>query len=121
MKHLLSPLSLGFAALTLVFTPLSHAANPKAKPTPTPARHTIISTISSDSVTINTGLTTKTFQVDKHTKFTFQGKLVAVNDLKQGMRVTVVPGFDGKTAESIDASDAPKAPAASPAASPAKK
>ena len=126
MKRLLAPLYPGIVTLALIFSPFAHAAD--TKPTPTPIPHTIISSISANSVTASTTASSKTYKVDKHTKFTFQGKLVTVAELKTGMRVSITPTFDGKTAESINASDAPKAPAPkapapapAPAASPAKK
>ncbi|MDD5350312.1 MAG: hypothetical protein PHQ12_08895 [Chthoniobacteraceae bacterium] len=115
MKHPLPLLCLGAAVLAMAAAPLQ-AADKKPTPTPTP-RHTVIGSVSSDSITINTGLTTKTFQIDKHTKFNLMGKPVTVGDLKPGMRVSVTPGgFDGKTADIINASDVPKAPPATPAA-----
>ena len=115
MKRLLSCLFLAAVA----FAPLARAAAPTPKPTPAP-RHTVISSISSDSITVDTGLKTTTYQIDKHTKCFFQGNLVTTGDLKAGMRVSITPGgFDEKTADTINANDVPKAPVAK--ATPAAK
>ncbi|MCX6966308.1 MAG: hypothetical protein NTZ46_00760 [Verrucomicrobia bacterium] len=118
MKRFISPWILGVITLVLAFSP-AFAGAPKATPTP-PPRHTVIGSISSESITVDTGLKTKTYAITKLTKFYFKGAPVSLNELQAGMRVNVVPGFDGKTASIITALDAPPAnPAASPAAKPA--
>lgn len=104
-------------ALLLAFTPFIHAGTPKKKPTP-PPNHKVIGSVSSDSITVTSLNSSATYQINKQTKCFLKGASVTPSELKPGMRVTVTPGFDGKTAAQITASDAPKA---APAASPAKK
>ncbi|MEI8234618.1 MAG: hypothetical protein WCH57_08025 [Verrucomicrobiota bacterium] len=108
MKHLLTALCLG---ATLAFASHAHA---QSTPTPMPVRHTVIASVSSDSITIDTGKKTITYQIGKQTKCFFMGKLVTSSDLQTGMRVSVTPAFDEKTAEAINASTAPKAASPSP-------
>lgn len=103
MKHITSLLLVAVLSATIATV---HAAAPKA--TPFPPKHTVIVSISGDSVTTDTGKTTKSYKINKRTIFLYQGSRVTANDLKPGMRVTVTPAFDGKTAASIAASDVPK-------------
>lgn len=117
MKRILSPLLLCLAALALSLSP-AIAGDKKAAPTP-PPRHTVIGSISSDSLTVDTGLRTTNYKLNKNTVFMYQGKRVSSNDLKAGMRVSVTPGFDALTASVVSATDAPKVPAATP--TPGKK
>ena len=118
MKPLIVSLFIG--AIGLAFSLSALAANPTPKPTPV-VRHTVISSISADSVTVDTGKSTQTYKIDKHTQLMFDGKKVPLSDLKAGMRVMVTPDFDGKTASAINAGAPPKvAPAASPSPAPKK-
>ena len=117
MKRILTPLFLGNVVLAIS---LSSAVAGAPKPTPTPKPHTVIGSISSDSITVNTARGNATFAIDKLTKFTYMGNSVPLADLKPGMRVSVTPKMDGKTAESINAGDIPKDPKA-PKASPTPK
>ena len=113
MKRILLPVILCVVALALSLSPaLAGATNP----TPVPARHTVIGSISADSITVDTGLVTKEYKIDKNTVFMRHGIRVPSNDLKTGMRVSVTPGFDGKTAATINAGDAPVVPKAAPTA-----
>lgn len=112
MKHTTISLLIGiaFAAATPVM------AADKAKPTPVPATHTTIASISGDSITTTTGAITKTFTIDPKTEIFYLGKRVSASDLQTGMRVTVTQSFDGKMATAITAAEVVKKPAA-----PAKK
>lgn len=76
--------------------------------TPIPVMHTVIATIGSDAITIDTGRATKNYKIDSHTVFYYQGARVTASDIKPGMRVIITPTFDGRTAGTIAASDAPK-------------
>lgn len=103
MKRFL-PLLLCIATLAFSISPVLADNKPPATPA---KRHTVIGTISSDSITVDTGSNTKTFKIDKHTQFFYLGSKATADELKVGMRVSVTPGFDGKTASSINANDAP--------------
>lgn len=100
-----------------VFAPVTLHAGGKATPTPFIAHHTVIGSISSDSITVNTNSGSKTYKITKFTSCSFEGKTVTVNDLKPGMKVSVVADSSG-AAEVITASKPPKA---EPASSPKKK
>ena len=101
----------------------SYGATPKAKATPTPHFHTVIGSVSADSITVQEPKGEKTFKIDKYTTITYDGNTVTAADLKPGMRVSVVPGMDPTVAEQITASEPPKDPAgsASPKASASAK
>ncbi|GEM_PF-1838837 len=105
------------AALCLCL-PMAQAADSKATPKPTP-KHVTIKAISSSEITIDTGVVAKTYKLDDHTVYVFQGQRVPQSDVKAGMRVNVTPSFDGKNATMVTATEAPKAtpaPAAAPSA-----
>lgn len=106
MKRIICSLLLSVVALVVAMPSVSHAA--AAKKTPIPPKHTVIATISSDSITIDTGRTTKTYKIDKFTRLSFGGKTVTAGDLKPGMRVSVTQGSDKEVASVITASPAPK-------------
>jgi len=112
MKQIVSSLFLCVSALAFSLSP-ALAGTPTS--TPTPTRHTVIASISSDSITVDTGLVKKDYKIEKNTVFIFHGNRVTLNDLKSGMRVSVTPGFDGLTAATINAGDAPKVPPATAA------
>jgi len=109
--------SLLVAVMGLAFSCSAFAAAPTPKPTP-PKRHTVIASISSDSITVDTGKSQQTYKIDKYTQLMFEGKKVPMNDLKAGMMVTVTPNFDGKSVSAVNAAPPPKA---TPVASPAPK
>lgn len=111
MKYYQSHLLVGLLAIVLSVTSVYGRGRARPKPTP-PPRHTVIASITSDSITIDTGLNIKSYKLDQKTQFTYLGRRVALNDLKPGMRVSVIPGFDAGTAVSISAGDAPKIPPA---------
>ena len=92
-----------------------------SKPVPPPKR-TVIQSIESDSITINTGASIKVYKVDAHTEFTYRGNRVKRKDLKAGMRVMITPSFDNLCATLVAASEAPAVspPAPSAPASPQK-
>ncbi|MEI6561869.1 MAG: hypothetical protein WCO68_07275 [Verrucomicrobiota bacterium] len=114
MKPLIVSRFIGVVGLAFSFS--AFAANPAPKATTPVIHHTVISSISADSITVNTGKSTQTYKIDKHTQLMFDGKKVPMSDLKAGMRVMVTPDFDGKTASAINGGAPPKvAPAASPA------
>jgi len=105
MKQFISILSLGVVIFFFAFTSNGHAA---ATPEPPPHKSTVIANISSLSITVDTGSNTKVFKIDKNTVFFYHGTKVTLDDLQSGMRVSVTLAFDGITAASISASDAPK-------------
>jgi len=100
---------LGLGAMALLLSVSVACAAPAAKSTPAPPKHTVISTVSAESITVDTGSGSKTYKITKNTEITFGGKNVKVDELKAGMRVSVVAGFDTSTAGEIAASNAPKA------------
>ena len=104
-----------FATLAVLFaflfTTALHADS-KAKPTPFAPHHTVIGSISADSITINTFTGSKTYKIDKFTAITLLGNTATTNDLKPGMKVSVTVGSDPAVAESISASNPPKDPPA---------
>lgn len=105
MKQFIFILSLGVVIFFFAFTSNGHAAG---TPAPLPAKSTVIANISSVSITVDTGSNTKVFKIDKHTTFFYHGAKATLDDLQAGMRVSVTLAFDGITAASISASDAPK-------------
>jgi len=83
-------------------------AGGKATPTPFVPHHTLIESISADSITVATINEKKTYKITKFTEFMFQGNEVKIDALTPGMKVSVVAGSDGTSAEVINASPAPK-------------
>lgn len=121
MKRFISLLFVCILALGLSASSALAGGAPKPSPKPTPPpRHTVIGSISSESITVDTGLKTKTYTINKNTKFYLKGAAVSLNELKSGMRVNVVPGFDEKSASTITATDAPPVTATPAPMAPAK-
>ncbi|MGB8354377.1 MAG: hypothetical protein WCD79_10845 [Chthoniobacteraceae bacterium] len=114
-KSLFSLVTLA-ALFAFLFTTALHAADPKAKPTPFVPHHTVIGSISADSITINTFTGSKTYKIDKFTTITLLGNDAKTSDLKPGMKVSVTVGSDPAIAASISASNPPKDPPAAAAA-----
>ena len=81
----------------------------KSKATPTPEYHTVIASISANSITVNSGTNSKTYKIDQGTQFTYQGNSVKAADLKPGMRVSIATGADDTTASAVSATEAPTA------------
>jgi hypothetical protein len=95
---------------TAALAPNLHAAG-KCRPRPAPAHTTIVS-VSENSITIKEAKETKTFTITKETEIDYQGQRVSVSQLQPGMRVEVTSGMTAGVASRINASEAPKAPAA---------
>ena len=95
---------------------LASADNPKPKPRSTPAHHhTVIETVSADSITIDEPTGPKTFKITKNTEITFKGETTTADKLQPGMRVSVMPDMaDATVAGQIEANDPPKDAAAKP-------
>ena len=86
------------------------AGKPPKKPKPTPAPvaiHTVIASISADSITVKEPKETKIYKISKFTQIFYQNQSVKVDALKAGMRVDVAVGSDPGTAERITAGPAP--------------
>jgi len=99
---------LSLVALATFITANAYAGG---KPTPVPyvQFHVTISSVSADSISIQTAKGLKTYKITKYTAITYEGKTVTPADLKAGMKVSVTPGFDTTTAGTITASAPPKA------------
>jgi len=87
---------------------------PKASATPIPQFHTVIGSVSTDSITVKKTKESKTYKITKNTTITFENKTVTAADLKAGMRVVVSVDLDGVSASSIAASKAPAQPSPTP-------
>jgi hypothetical protein len=111
MKKFLLVFPLLAVLFAFTLTASIYAATPPAKPTPFAPHHTVIGSISATSITINTFSGSKTYKIDKFTTITLLGNTVTVNELKPGMKVSVVSGTDPDTAAEINASNPPKDPA----------
>jgi hypothetical protein len=106
-SSLLLILTLALALLT--WSNDAFAGKPAApKRTPIPPKHTTISSVSADSITISTGDSSKTYQITPSTVIEYQGQTVKTTDLQPGMRVSVSAGMDPAKADRISASEAPK-------------
>ena len=103
-------------ALALCMPPLARAGFPSPKPRATPVRHhTVIDTVSADSITIDQAGGSKTYAITKFTEITFKGQTTTVDQLQPGMRVTVTPdAADDTSAGQIAADDPPKDPTPRP-------
>jgi len=84
------------------------------KPRATPNRtrhHTVIESVSADSITIDQPGGSKTFKIVSTTEITFKGQSTTADKLEAGMRVQVMADdVDPGTAASISANDPPKDP-----------
>jgi len=95
------------ALFAACFVPTSTCnAGPKKKATPPPEYHTVISSVSADSITVQEPKASKTYKIDQFTAIYYNGQSAKVTDLKTGMRVEVSAGGDPTVAERISASDA---------------
>ena len=107
MKRFFSPLFLGLLALIFSISSVYAGGGKKHPP-----RHTVIVSVSAETITVDTGLNKKTYLIGKNTQCITKGNPVSASELKPGMRVVVTPSFDGKSAAIISAGDAPSAPPA---------
>ncbi|MGB8354921.1 MAG: hypothetical protein WCD79_13580 [Chthoniobacteraceae bacterium] len=94
------------ALLALLSCPVDASTKPKA--TPKPNIHTVIESISTDSITVKEPKETKTYKIGQFTEITYNGQPAKTADLKSGMRVEVSSNTDTTVADRIDASEAPK-------------
>jgi len=101
-------------AIALCAPRFAAAGNPTPRPRMTPGHHhTVIESISSDSITITQADGSKTYKITKNTEITFKGEETTADQLQAGMRVQVEPdAADDTAAASITANDPPKDPAA---------
>ena len=92
---------------------MARAGNPT--PRPRVHHHTLIETVSADSITITAGETEKTFKITKDTEVTFKGTTTTADQLQAGMRVSITPdAVDPTIAASVQANDPPKDPTPKP-------
>jgi len=98
-------------ALGLCIPPLAQANNPIPRATPV-HRHTVIESVSADSITVSgADGSTKTYKITSTTEITFKGDTVTADKLEAGMRVSITPdGADETAASVIQANDPPKDP-----------
>jgi len=103
------PFLLLTALVAFAFTDCMAGKPPKKpKATPTPAAlHTVIGSISADSITVKEPRETKTYKITKFTQIFFENQAVKFDALKAGMRVDVAIGSDPTVAERITAGPAP--------------
>jgi hypothetical protein len=67
-----------------------------------------IGKVSADSITVTGLKEEKTYKITKNTEIQFKGQKVPVDQLKEGMRVSVTMGSDATTAARISANEPPK-------------
>ena len=105
--RILVPLQL--LGLALCMPPLAGAEN-RPKPRATPVHHhTLIQSISADSITVSQPGGAKTYKITSNTEITFKGQTTTTDKLQAGMRVTVTPdAADESVAGQIAANDPPK-------------
>ncbi len=106
-------------ALVFCLPHFTQAKYPKGKLSPTPGEgHTVIESVSSDSITVSTtggGGGANTYKINSFTEITYDGQDTTVNQLQPGMRVTVTPdGADADTAAIVNANAAPTEPTPKP-------
>jgi len=87
---------------------------PKTKPRTVAHHHTIIESVTSGSITVQTtgekDAATQTYKILPTTEITFNGQTVTADQLQAGQRVDVTPdGADDSVAGQITASDPPPA------------
>jgi hypothetical protein len=90
----------------------SFAGKPVAKATPIPPHHTVIGSITDDSITVAGGKESKTYKITKETVIEFKGQPTKASELSAGMRVSVTAAGTPDTAARISASEPPKDPPA---------
>jgi hypothetical protein len=101
-------------SLALCFPCITQAGNSKPRATPV-HHHTVIESVSSDSITVTQADGTKTYKITPNTEITFKGETATVDQLQAGMRVQVTPdAVDEDTAGEIAASDPPHDPTPRP-------
>jgi len=107
IPRILLPILLAFA---LCASPAARAGQPKPRP-PRVHHHTVIETVSADSITISESGNDKTYKITKGTEITFKGETTTADKLEAGMRVSITPdGADETAASVIQANDPPKDP-----------
>ncbi len=103
-----------FLAITLCLPRIAQAGNVKPRATPV-HHHTVIESVSADSITITQADGSKTYKITANTEITFKGDTVTVDQLQAGMRVQVTPdAADEDTAGAITANDPPHDPTPRP-------
>jgi hypothetical protein len=109
----MNPLKLITIVSAIVFcggTALFGASTVKPKATPV-HHHTVIQTVSADSITISQAGGDKTFKITKNTEILFKNETTTADKLQAGMRVQVTPdSADPTVAGQISANDPPKDP-----------
>jgi multidrug efflux pump subunit AcrA (membrane-fusion protein) len=92
------------------------AVQAKDHATPKPNHHTVIESVSSDSITVITGGgESATYKITMETQITYDGEDATASQLQPGMRVTVTPdAADPDTASIITANEPPPSPTPSP-------
>jgi hypothetical protein len=100
-------------ALGLCIPQFAHAGFPTPRPKRTPSHHhTVIESVSADSITISASGGDKTYKITTNTEITFKGETVTADKLAVGMRVSVTPdAADEESAGQISANDPPHDPA----------
>ena len=94
-------------ALALI-SPAAWAGNPT--PRPRVHHHTVIESVSADSITVDDPGGAKSYKINKDTEITFQGNDITADQLQVGMRVEVTPdAVDDSLAGVIQADDPPSA------------
>ena len=84
---------------------LAEAGTPKVRPTP---HHTVIESVSADSITITNANGNKTYKITPATEIMFKNQLTTVDKLQTGMRVQLTPdAVNEENAGKIEANDAP--------------
>ena len=94
---------LAFSVATLS-TAVAASKKPKE-----PARVTVISSVTGDSITITESGVAKTYTTNQFTEITLKGKKAKLSDLQAGMAVSVTLGTDSTKVSRIAASDPPAA------------
>ncbi len=108
------PALLAIALFGLGMPRIADAGNTKPRATP-PRHHTVIESVSSDSITITQADGSHTYKIDANTEITFKGQTTTADQLQAGMRVQVNPdAADQNLAAQISADDAPKDPTPKP-------
>jgi hypothetical protein len=94
--------------LLLIIAAPGFAGSRKKKPTPAPAYHQpVISSVTSNAITVSDQKTTRTFTVSQFTEISLNGQRATFADLKPGMTVNVTIGTDPTRASRINAEGVP--------------
>jgi len=97
--------------------PFVAEAKTRPKASPRPSHHTVIESVSSDSITVTTtgGGESATYKITMDTQITYDGEDTTASQLQPGMRVDVTPdGADPDTASIITANAPPPSPTPTP-------